>query len=406
MSYRVRPDCRLCGGAELHTVLTLASAPPANEFKETAAAAQALERFPLYLVQCETCGHVQLPVVVDPERLFSNYVYVSGTSQAFVKHFSEYADWLNLDEGAFVVEIGSNDGTLLKALKERGARVLGIDPARAIAEKATAAGIQTVPQFFTLKLAKSLLGLHGRAKVVIANNVFAHADDLRDVAEGALSLLDEGGRFVFEVQYLPDMLAGGLFDMIYHEHLSYHTLGPLVRFFGSLDAKLVDAVSVPTHGGSVRCTVQRSGEQSANLRAMLDAEKVAEHDPWPKFKERIDDAGRALRGWIRERRGKSHRVVGYGAPAKLTTLCHEFDISIDDVACIVDDSPWKQGLYAPGTGMLVISPDTFARTIEADDDIDVVVFAWNFAKQIAAKLFGDGFEGRIVTPLPMLREFI
>lgn len=400
--WRVRATCRLCGCPNPRKVLELAPTPPANAFCETAEEARAQEKIPLYLAHCVACGHVQLPVVVDPEVLFRDYVYVSGTSPSFVEHFRRFAQ---AEGGALtlpdlVVDVGSNDGTLLRQFQEQwGCRILGVDPASAIAAEATAAGIPTLPTFFGRELATLIREQHGPAKLITANNVFAHADSLTEIALGARDLLADDGRFVFEVQYLVDLVEGGLFDMVYHEHLSYHHVAPLIPFFRRLHMSIVDVERVPTHGGSIRCTV-RVGEHpaSANVAELVKREREVLADPWPVMRERIDHARLALREVLDNYADPTRDiVVGYGAPAKLTTLCHEFDLEDFDVDYIVDDSPWKQGLFCPGTGIPVRG--------ELGDEVDaVVVFAWNFAPQIAAKLRAAGFTGRIIRPLPTLED--
>ncbi len=405
--WRTRTDCRLCGAARLGTVLELAPTPPANEFVREDDQPQ--ELIPLYLARCADCGHVQLPVVVDPERLFRNYVYVSGTSPAFVRHFREYAEeavtLLGLKPNDLVVDIGSNDGTLLREFKRLGMRVLGVDPARAIAEEATQAGIPTWPEFFTRDTAARIRWEHGEAALVVANNVFAHADDLRTIAFGVRDLLSPSrGCFAFEVQYLVDLVQKTLFDMVYHEHLSYHSLGPLVRFLDSVGMAMVDAQRVPTHGGSVRCFVapRRAQKPTARLASLLGDEAAAlalSVDPWGDLRRRIDDAGEKLRGLLMVERQAGRQVAGYGAPAKLTTLCHQFGVTRADISYVVDDSPWKQGLLAPGTRIPVVAPFSAKHAPDA-----FVVFAWNFADSIAARLRTSGYRGKIVAPLPEYKE--
>jgi SAM-dependent methyltransferase len=408
VSHRIRKDCRLCGSTDLTNVLELAPTPPANEFLPADFVGDQ-DTFPLYLAQCKACGHVQLPVVVDPERLFRNYVYVSGTSPSFVKHFEDYAQACisehGLSTGDLVVDVGSNDGTLLRFFQNSGMRVVGVDPAVAIADKATAEGIDTLPQFFDRKTARDIHKVHGAASLVVANNVFAHADDLREIALGARDLLDPArGRFVFEVQYLVDLVEKTLFDMVYHEHLSYHHLAPLIPFFDSMSMTLVDAEHVDTHGGSIRCTVatRKGRPQSDRLTGMLKVEQAAlVGEPFFELGRRIKYTGEKIRDFLNDCKDRGETVCGYGAPAKLTTLCHEFGITRDDIAVVIDDSPWKQGLHTPGTRIPVIGIN---RLEYATSPPALVTFAWNFAPQIAAKLRASGYTGRIVTPLPEFKE--
>lgn len=422
--YHVRPDCRLCASPLKRSVLQLEPTPLANEFLQPGDVRE--ELFPLYLVECMACGHVQLPVVVDPERLFRNYVYVSGTSPTFVEHFRRYADEVsqahNLQEGDLVVEIGSNDGTLLRWFQQKGLRVLGVDPAAQIAGRATEQGIETLPFFFRETLAEHIVGKYGQAQLVVANNVFAHADDLAAIVRGVKKILAPrheaggppnwgGGVFIFEVQYLRDMLDGGLFDMVYHEHLSYHDVGPLSQFLRRHGLILKDVERVSTHGGSIRCTAEHIYEDRTDqdpvygrrfpsvLHACLEEQKRPVASLFSSMQQQIADRGFLLRTYLHSARMKGKTVGGYGAPAKATTLMRQFKIAglIDNV---MDDSPWKQGLCMPGSSIPVVSP------YQTNPDV-LVLFAWNFAEPILAKLRAAGFfDGHrvAVVPLPDFKE--
>jgi SAM-dependent methyltransferase len=405
MSYRIRSTCRLCGSHKLDTVLQLQPTPPANEFVTPDRAAEAQQEFPLYLSQCGDCGHVQLPVVVAPDILFSNYVYVSGTSQSFVRHFSDYAldmvERFGLKPGDLVVDIGSNDGTLLGFFKAAGMRVLGVDPAKKIVAQANASGIETLCTFFDRVTAAKILSEYGSATLVLANNVFAHADDLRGIANGVKDILDPArGRFVFEVQYLVDLVQETLFDMVYHEHLSYHSLEPLVPFFGSIGMSVIDASRVPTHGGSIRVVVQSGQELESSVRMqelLRQENRALSGDPFGVMAHRIQRASRQVCDALQ---GVAGTVVGYGAPAKLTTLMYQFGIRPDQIAYVVDDSPWKQGLLTPGKHIPVKSP---VLLLDPDNmPACILIFAWNFAEQIISKY--PQFKGSFIVPLPEFKK--
>jgi SAM-dependent methyltransferase len=386
-------------------VLQLNATPAANDFLAPESAKIVQQEYPLYLSQCDACGHVQLPVVVSPETLFSDYVYVSGTSPSFVKHFKDYATDMirrfGLCKGDLVIDIGSNDGTLLRFFKAAGMRVLGVDPARLIAEEATSSGIETICSFFDRDLATSILSKYGPASLVLANNVFAHADDLREIAEGVKSLLQPiHGHFVFEVQYLVDLIESTLFDMCYHEHLSYHSIMPLLPFFKSIGMSLTDISLVPTHGGSIRVFVQNDIgiELKAGCADLLKKEQLLmKGDPFGDMDQRVKRAGEQLRDELNKVQGI---VVGYGAPAKLTTLMYQFEIPAKKISYVVDDSPWKQGLLTPGKHIVVSSPE---RLFDASEKPElIIIFAWNFADQIIAKY--PQFKGSFIVPLPTLRK--
>jgi SAM-dependent methyltransferase len=401
MNYQIRKDCRLCLSPHIELVLELKDTPLANEFVSPEAANIVQPTYPLYLCQCRACGHVQLPVIVDPAKLFADYVYVSGTSSSFVEHFRRYAesviDQHKLRPGDLVVEVGSNDGTLLRFFKEAGMRVLGIDPAQKIAAEATLAGIETRCNFFDRRVAAEIKKEFGVATVVLANNVFAHADDLHEIALGIRDLLDEKrGAFVFEVQYLVDLIENTLFDMVNHEHLSYHSLKPLVNFFVSLSMSVVDVERVPTHGGSIRVTTSpiRKISKSARVNNLLALEdKSLQGDAFKTMAIKIDQARNSLTYALDKEPGK---IVGYGAPAKMTTLMYHFGLHKDKIDFVIDDSPWKQGLLTPGLHLPVQSPAWL--DIPGNKPDCIVIFAWNFATQIVAKY--PTYRGKFIAPLP------
>jgi len=280
-------------------------------------------------------------------------------------------------------------------------RVIGVDPAEKIAAAATAGGISTIAKFFDSAVAQSIKNEHGPAALVIANNVFAHADNLHDIARGVSNLLDsKRGQFVFEVQYLSDMVEQTLFDMIYHEHLSYHALTPLIPFFESLSMCVTDVAHVGTHGGSIRVFVSlgSSGQQSGRAKAIVSKEAVdLSSDVFKNLQDQIEIVHQKVKDFFVEARSKNWKVVGFGAPAKLTTLAYQFGITGADLAYVVDDSPWKQGLVTPGSGIPVVP----ASHLYDDPPDRIILFAWNFAEQIAAK--HPKFEGCFVVPLPVFR---
>ena len=275
-----RQDCRLCGGRNLTRVLSLAPTPPANAFVTAADLSQPQPLYPLDLWFCRDCAHAQLLDVVDAEALFGDYVYVSGTSPVFIKHFEDYAAWavaeLGLAPGDLVVDVGSNDGTLLAAFKGAGMRVLGVDPAREIARRASAGGIETEAAFFDLELARRFRAERGPARCITANNVFAHIDDLSGVVRAVRTLLADDGVFVFEVSYLVDVYEKTLFDTIYHEHLDYHSVQPLIGFFARHGLRLVAAQRVASHGGSLRGVARpadKSDEEDGSVAELVALER-------------------------------------------------------------------------------------------------------------------------------------
>ena len=405
-----RADCRLCGSTALELVISLRPTPPANAFVPAALVGHSQACFPLEVYFCNQCSHVQLLDVVDPQELFGNYVYVSGTSPSFVKHFEDYASQIlriyQPASGALVVDIGSNDGTLLKCFKRRGLRVLGIDPARAIAEAATAHGIETWAEFFQPEVASRIVAELGTAKLLTANNVFAHADNLGLMAESVRILLAQDGVFTFEVSYLADVYNGTLFDTIYHEHLSYHSVRPLIGFFVKYGLELIRVDRVSSHGGSIRCHVQhRSGPHSRHasviqLSELEESLGLDNADTLHKFGAKIDLVRDALVGLLQQLKSEGKRIAGFGAPAKATTLMYHFGLGPDQIEFIVDDSPLKQGLFTPGMHIPVL-PSTELAVRQPDY---TVILAWNFADAIISQnqqYLNAG--GHFIVPLPDIK---
>lgn len=402
-----RSTCRLCGGGALELVLKLEPTPPANAFVPAAGLGRAQETFPLDVFFCGDCGHVQLLDVVDPRVLFEHYVYVSGTSPVFVKHFEDYAAQVlgrfQPQPGSLVLDIGSNDGTLLSFFKRAGHRVLGIDPAIEIARLATEAGIETLAGFFTPDLARTLRAERGPAAVVTANNVFAHIDDLAGVAEGVRTLLAPDGVFVFECSYLADVVEKTLFDTIYHEHLAYHAVQPLRRFLARCGLELIEAIRVDSHGGSLRAVAQTAGgprpvgNSVALLVALEERLGLDKAETFHRFAADIEALKAELGGLLRRLKAEGKTIGAFGAPAKATTLMYHFAIGPELIDFIIDDSPLKQGLYSPGMHIPVLSSAAIA---ERKPDY-LVVLAWNFAQPIIAKnaAFREA-GGRFIVPLP------
>ena len=407
-----RSTCRLCAGSDLQEVLHLEPTPPANAFvpKDFIGKHQAV--FPLDVFFCKSCGHVQLLDVVDPKILFENYVYVSGTSPVFVKHFENYAnDVLNTYQpprGAMVVDIGSNDGTLLSFFKKAGCTVLGIDPAKDISHKATERGIETWCDFFTPKLSAKIKQERGLAQVITANNVFAHTDNLVGIVNGIRELLAPEGVFVFEVSYFVDVFEKTLFDTIYHEHVAYHLVKPLQQFFANNRMELISTERIDTHGGSLRGVVQLkagpySKQPSVDKMVALEASLgLDQAKTFEAFGHHIDEIKAELTSLLKSLKADGKTIAGFGAPAKATTLMYHFGIGPNIIDFIVDDNPLKQSLYSPGLHIPVLP----SQAIYEQKPDAVVILAWNFAEPIMknhARYQEQG--GQFIVPLPEVKVF-
>lgn len=397
----------MCKGRDLKQVISLAPTPPANAFLNLKELKKAELFFPLQVNFCSNCGQLQLTHVVSPQLLFRNYVYVSSTSPVFVAHFAEYtADLIsrfNLSSKSLVLDIGSNDGILLKPLKAKGIKVLGVDPALEIAKKATKNGLLTLPFFLDTNLAKKIVKRFGVADVVCANNAFAHINDLDEVVNAVKILTSDNGVFVIEFPYLVDFLQKNLFDTIYHEHLSYLSIRPLQALFTRLKMEIFDAKKVSSHGGSLRVFVKKIGGNHRLQKSVAEFIKnerklgLDKIDTYLKFAKKIEINKNELTSILKKIKKEGKKIVGFGAPAKGNTLLIHFEIDSKILDYIVDDSKYKQGLFTPGTHILVTTPEKLAKT--RPDYI--LILAWNFAESIMSR-FAEFKKsgGHFIIPVP------
>lgn len=363
--------CRVCKSRELEDILDLGEMPLANAFLKEIVPE---EKYPLRLLHCNDCTLVQLSHVVDPRTLFGGYHYLTSGSPVLVEHFQSLAKdtvkRFSLRKNDLVVEIGSNDGVLLETIKDK-VTVLGVDPAETAAIEAAKRGVHTFVDFFGEEIAEFLAEVEGQAKVIFANNVMAHIDDLDDVMRGVDSLLEDDGVFIFEVHWVKNLLEES-WDQVYHEHLSYFSLAAIMRLAMDFGFVVVDAEIVPIHGQSLRVYLQKSGTCSINVADILAQERYLDYGGFASkvFKMRQD-----LREVIGGLKGS---IAGYGASAKGNTLLNYCQIDLD---YIVDNLPQKQWTYTPGMHIPVVPPD-WLFTNRPDY---LLLLAWNYAPAILHK---------------------
>ena len=407
-AYR-RETCRLCGSSALEVVLPLTPTSLADAYVSVDHLYEEQPVYPLDLYLCRDCGFSQLLDIVIPQVIYLDYIYETVSSLGLVDHFRRYAEEviakIRPPANSLVVDIGSNDGTLLGFFKDRGMRVLGVDPALEIARRATASGIETLSEFFTRNLVRNIMKERGAASIVTANNLYANVDDLISLTESIRDLLAPDGVFIFESFYLADWMQNMVFDFTYHEHLSYFSVKPLVSFFQSHDMELIDVQRVPTKGGSIRCTIQRVGGPRpvspaiAELVLMESKLELQHADTFKAFAARIDQAKGEILKLIQSLLGEGKTIAGYGASATTTTLVYHFELG-DKLSFIADDYPAKQNLYSPGYHIPVLAPQTL---YERMPDY-VIILAWRYAEPIIKKhkaFIEQG--GKFIIPLPMLR---
>jgi C-methyltransferase-like protein/putative zinc binding protein/methyltransferase family protein len=399
-----RTCCRACGGERLRPFLNLGPQPLANAFLTAPDEFAGEALYPLEVCFCETCWLVQLLDVIDPEVLFRDYIYVTGTSETIAAHHTEYARTvtalLGLGPNDLVVEAASNDGSLLKQFRALGVRTLGVEPARNLAEVARAGGIETLDCFFNSEAARRVVELRGAAKAVIANNVLAHADNTLDFLCGARQLLASGGLVVFEVPYLADLLDRLEYDTIYHEHLCYFSAMALQRLCEAAGLAIARIDRVPVHGGSLRVYAGLSPGRWPGASDWADSERKAGLDTlarYEKFARDVENHRRRLREFLCERRARGRSLAGYGAPAKGNTLLNYCRIDTAILPYTVDRNPRKVGLYTPG--MHIPVRPVSALRVERPDD--VLILSWNFSAEIMRQQEAYRASGGcFLTPIP------
>jgi hypothetical protein len=386
--HRRRTTCRGCGGDQLRAFLELGPMPLANAFLRSPEEFAAELRFPLDVFHCAGCSLVQLLDVINPEVLFRNYLYQTGMSETMAAHNARLAqmlvELLGLGSRDLVVEVASNDGSLLRCFQAHQVRTLGVEPATNLARCAAAEGIETINAFFSSTTAQAIRETHGPARVVIGNNVLAHVDEPADFLRGFRLLLRSDGLAVFEVPYLGELVERLEYDTIYHEHLSYFSVTELLRLCEASGLSIIRIDRVSVHGGSLRVFTAgtvHSRDHAADVLAWADQEKAAGLTSLPRF-ERFAAAVRRSRDRLQEALQSFHdrggMVAGYGASAKGNTLLNYCGIGPDLVPFLVDKNPLKVGRYTPGTHLPVLPVETLLERQPGG----VLILAWNLADEI------------------------
>ncbi len=395
----------ICGAA-CGPVIDLGMMPIANGFV-SAAALDREERFPLVAVACSRCSMVQLAHPIAPSRLFpDDYAFHSSTSQGMASHFERLANSVCGDisrvSNPFVVEIGSNDGILLRHVAAAGVRHVGIEPAANVADVARARGVTTLSRFFDDELAGELLEKYGAADAIIAANVMCHIPEIHAVAEGISRLLKPDGFFVFEDPYLGDILDRVSFDQIYDEHVYYFSLTAVQNMLADHGLEVVDAVPQSVHGGSMRYVVALAGRRSptarvGELKALEERLNLGDPSTYEMFRARVSAKREALRNLLFDIRRAGQRVAGYAATSKSTTAIVYCGLSTDVLEYVCDTSPGKQGLLTPGAHIPIRPHSVFAE----DPPDYALLFAWNHRAEVLAKEqdFLNG-GGRFITYVP------
>lgn len=402
--------CRICGSNRLYHFLDLGSMPIPNGFLSKDELKNKEYSYPLIACVCENCWLVQLTHVVPPKIMFKNYLYIPSTSKTMLEHFKALADEViskySLNEKDLVIDIGSNDGTLLGYFKEQDIKALGIDPASNLVKVARMRGIDTIDDFFTSKLAEKVVLEKGKAKIITATNVVAHIHNLHELITGVEKLLTKDGIFIMEFPYLVDLISKNEFDTIYHEHLSYFSVLPLMELFKLHKMEIFDLKRTPVHGGSIIVYVAKKGsknKQSSIVKEYINQEKLKKlnkKSTYDDFARRVAVIKRDLVSYLKALKRQGKKIVGYGASAKGNVLLNYCGIDTKLLDCVVDSIPYKQGKYTPGTH-IPIHPEIWLEKNRPDY---ALLLSWNFAEEILQKQITYREKGgQFIITIPYLR---
>lgn len=397
-------ECYICKNKSLTKILDLGKHPVSDGFVRPKDLEKDEEVFPLVLCFCDNCKLMQLNYAVSPEKLFKDYVYNTASNNSLKANFSALA--MNLIAGYklgpkdLVIDIGSNDGTLLENFLDNKIKILGVDPS-SVAKLALEKGVPTLVEFFSHRLAKNIKKEHGQAKIITATNVFAHVKDLDDFMAGVKELLKPDGIFVSESGYLMDMVEKLQYDSIYHEHLRYYSLKPLIILFENFGMEIFNVERIASHGGSIRVYAGHKEYYpvSREVRRLLSEEKekgLYDRQVLLKFSERVEESKEELRRLILGIKEKGQRIVGIGAPAKGNTLLNYCGLNRNIIDYLAEKSSLKIGTFAPGTHIPVINE----AKLFSDQPEYALLLSWNLAEELVAKLRQLGYKGKFILPTP------
>ena len=400
-------QCQICHGTNLESIMYLGHVPPVNAMLSTDSNADAELRFPLEMLRCNDCTLVQIGYEVDPEILFPHsYPYLSGTTRILRDNFKELAQeskaLLDLKDNDLVIDIGANDGTLLKPFKEQAQKVLGIEPSQA-ADVATSADIDMVKDYFSLDTAKRVASSHGKAQLVTAANVFAHIKDPHAIVEGIKHLLDDNGVFISENHYLFDLVQTLQYDTIYHEHLRYYSLVSIMALFAEHDLEVFHVKRIPTHGGSIRVYTAAKGSRpiSPSVQECLDQEAsigLTDGSVFTGFKQNVMLSKLKLHALLSDLKDAGNSIYAIGAPSRASTLVTYTGLDDGIIDCVMEvTGSHKLDKFMPGTRIPVLDE----AKLYTDQPEYVVFFSWHIAEELAPILRKKGYKGQFITPLPM-----
>lgn len=386
--------CVLCGFEETKEFLNLGKQPLANKYPRGEEDFKKEDFFPLAVFFCPQCKNFQLGTIVSRERMFEDYYYLSSVNPGLVRHFEDFAK--RLAGANFVVDVGSNDGILLKPLKELGVKAIGVDPSINVGKIANDAGLETIVAFFDSATADHITQKYQKSDMIVASSIFTHLEDPHQFLEGIKKLMTDDGKFIVEVEYIGNILKNVQFERFYLDRVFYYSLTSLSHLFEAHGMRVVDVEEIEPHGGSIRVTVCNAGVPSERVSRMLEEEKTnLAPEKLQEFRCQVDNSIVAFRNKLLEYKGANLKVAGYGAPARVATISNYGKIGPDLIEFIVDDSPLKQNRFSPGTHIPIV-PKSFLDAKKDKPDV-LVVFAHEYFEDIKDKTNG-GYK--YLMPIP------
>ena len=409
------PSCAFCDSLRMREVMDFGEVALAGGFLKPEEFDQEL-KFPLNLNFCLDCYAVQVIDKVPENDLFQYYFYFSSSIATLREHFQKYAFEITSrfleNKEATVLEFGCNDGVLLKPLADQGIRtVIGVDPAENVISTINDPRVTVVNDFFTEKVADYIVAEHGRADIIMANNVYAHIPDIQGTTHAIKQTLKDDGVFVFEVHYLGKVITEMQYDMIYHEHLYYYSLLSAIKHFERYDMMVFDVKEVPIHGGSMRFYVCKKGSKYSSsvseavilLEAVERTKCFDQYKTFQNFSYIVDSHRVELITLLNKLRKQGHTIAGYGASGRANTMIQYCGINHDHLDYIIDDSPAKVGFYTPGSHFEICTNSILEKS-ELPDYL--LIFAWSFFNEIRKKnsdYLTNG--GHMILPLPEISLF-
>lgn len=398
--------CQICSADKLDSILFIGYIPPVNTMPKIGSVPIEESAYPLELLRCRGCGLVQIGLEVAPEILFpESYPYLSGSTRILRSNFgdlrAESEKLVGLVRNRLVIDIGSNDGTLLSNFHEAGYPVLGIEPSQA-GDVAMGRGIATLKTYFNRETARRVRGERGQAQLITAANVFAHIGDIHSVVDGIVELLGPSGVFVSESHYLLDLVETVQYDTIYHEHLRYYHLGSLMKLLERHGLEVFHVKRIPTHGGSIRVYSARKGEREIlpSVAAQLAEERgkgLEDGSGLMNFRDRVIRSKLDLYELLAPLKRTGARIYGIGAPSRASTLINYTGLDEGILDCVMEvKTSHKVGKYIPGTRIPVLDESK----LFTDQPEYALLLSWHIAEELAENLRRNGYKGKFITPLP------